>query len=261
MDRRDFIKRIGQLTAGACVSLSGPEVLAFGADSKVRFHMLKTGETSPRALSGAHVLATELRYRTSIDMIEEPLSLGAKDPRFPQQAFAVLAGAGSFSLSAQERSMIARWISLGGFLWIDNAGVDDHSASFDRSVRRELGAMFPGRALKRISADHVLFRSFYRLDYPAGRAIHRPYVEGLSIGPRIAVVLNHNDLFGALAKGTDGAWVATPEPGGESQREMAMRFGVNLAMYALCQHYKDDQVHLDYLLHRRKWRIRPSENP
>ena len=121
--------------------------------------------------------------------------------------------------------------------------------------------MFPGRSLLRISADHVLFRSFYRLDYPAGRAIHRPYVEGLSIGPRIGVVLNHNDLFGALAKGADGSWASTPEPGGESQREMAMRFGVNLTMYALCQHYKDDQVHLDYLLHRRKWRIRPSENP
>lgn len=261
MDRRDFIKRIAQVTAGACVPWSGPEALAFGADSKIRFHLLKTGEGSARALSGAHVLATEVRYRTSIDMIEQPLSLDAKDPRFPQQAFAVLTGSGSFSLSPKERSLIARWISLGGFLWVDNGGAEVHSAAFDRSVRRELGAMFPARPLKRISADHVLFRSFYRLDYPAGRAIHRPYVEGISMGPRIAVVLNHNDLFGALAKEADGSWVATPEPGGESQREMAMRFGVNLAMYALCQHYKDDQVHLDYLLHRRKWRIRPSENP
>jgi len=33
-------------------------------------------------------------------------------------------------------------------------------------------------------------------------------------------------------------------------------FGVNLLMYALCLHYKDDQVHLDFLLHKRKWKIR-----
>ena len=261
MDRRGFIKRLAQVTAGTCVAWTGSPALGFGADSKIRFHLLKTGVSSNRAISGAHVLATELRYRTSIDMIEQPLSLDVEDPRFSEQAFAVLTGSGSFSLSPQERSSLARWISLGGFLWVDNGGADVHSSAFDRSVRRELGAMFPGRSLQRISADHVLFRSFYRLDYPAGRAIHRPYVEGISMGPRIGVVLNHNDLFGALAKEPDGAWSATPVPGGESQREMAMRFGVNLAMYALCQHYKDDQVHLDYLLHRRKWRIRPSENP
>jgi len=261
MDRREFIKRIAQVTAGTCATWAGPPALGFGADSKIRLHLLKVDESPAHFLSGAHVLATEVRYRTSIDMIEQPLLLSAKDPRFSEQAFAVLAGTGSFSLSASERAAIARWISLGGFLWIDNGGSGVGSNAFDRSARRELGAMFPGRSLKRISADHVLFRSFYRLDYPAGRAIHRPYVEGLSLGPRIAVVLNHNDLLGALAKSPNGAWRSTPEPGGESQREMAMRFGVNLSMYALCQHYKDDQVHLDYLLHRRKWRIRPSENP
>mgnify|MGYP001219150943 CR=1 FL=1 len=261
MDRREFIKRIAQMTAGTCAAWTGSSALGFGADSKVRLHLLKVGGSANLALSGAHVLATEVRYRTSIDMVEQPLLLSAQDPRFSEQAFAVLAGSGSFSLSTQERAAIARWVSLGGFLWIDNGGSEASSTAFDRSARRELGAMFPGRSLQRISADHVLFRSFYRLDYPAGRAIHRPYVEGLSLGPRIAVVLNHNDLLGALAKNPDGSWSSTPEPGGESQREMAMRFGVNLSMYALCQHYKDDQVHLDYLLHRRKWRIRPSENP
>ncbi len=261
MDRRAFIKRIVSVTAGTCALWPGPPALGFGADSKVRIHLLSAAGLSGVSTSGAQVLATELRYRTSIDMLDQPLSLRAVDPRFSEQAFAVLTGSGSFSLSQEERQALARWISLGGFLWIDNGGTGAGAQAFDRAARRELGAMFPGRSLLRISADHVLFRSFYRLDYPAGRAIHRPYVEGLSIGPRIGVVLNHNDLFGALAKGADGSWASTPEPGGESQREMAMRFGVNLTMYALCQHYKDDQVHLDYLLHRRKWRIRPSENP
>ncbi|MBD90396.1 MAG: hypothetical protein CL940_08670 [Deltaproteobacteria bacterium] len=261
MDRRTFIKRVAGVTLGTCALGSASPAMGFGADSKIRIHVLTAGERPEGALSGAQVLATELRYRTSIDMVEQPLALGALDPRFSDQAFAVLTGSGSFSFSDQERQVIARWISLGGFLWIDNGGKEASSVAFDRSARRELAAMFPGQSLHRVSADHVLFRTFYRLDYPAGRAIHRPYVEGLSIGPRIAVVLNHNDLLGALAKAPDGSWASTPEPGGESQREMAMRFGVNLGMYALCQHYKDDQVHLDYLLHRRKWRIQPSENP
>ena len=39
-------------------------------------------------------------------------------------------------------------------------------------------------------------------------------------------------------------------PGGEPQREMAIRFGVNLVMYALTGNYKADQVHVDAILQR-----------
>ena len=40
--------------------------------------------------------------------------------------------------------------------------------------------------------------------------------------------------------------------GGEAQRERAIRFGVNLMMYALCTDYKADQVHIPFLLKRRR---------
>ena len=39
-------------------------------------------------------------------------------------------------------------------------------------------------------------------------------------------------------------------PGGERQREMAFRFGVNLVMYTLTGNYKADQVHLPAILKR-----------
>ena len=39
-------------------------------------------------------------------------------------------------------------------------------------------------------------------------------------------------------------------PGGERQREMAFRTGVNIAMYALTGNYKADQVHVPALLER-----------
>ena len=38
--------------------------------------------------------------------------------------------------------------------------------------------------------------------------------------------------------------------GGERQREMAFRFGVNLIMYTLTGNYKADQVHLPAILKR-----------
>jgi hypothetical protein len=39
-------------------------------------------------------------------------------------------------------------------------------------------------------------------------------------------------------------------PGGETQREMSYRFGVNLVMHALTGNYKDDQVHLQDIMQR-----------
>ncbi len=41
-------------------------------------------------------------------------------------------------------------------------------------------------------------------------------------------------------------------PGGEEQRELAYRFGINLVMYALTGSYKSDQVHLPIILERLK---------
>ena len=39
-------------------------------------------------------------------------------------------------------------------------------------------------------------------------------------------------------------------PGGEAQREMSFRTGVNIVMYALTGNYKADQVHVPALLER-----------
>jgi hypothetical protein len=39
-------------------------------------------------------------------------------------------------------------------------------------------------------------------------------------------------------------------PGGEAQREMAYRVGVNIVLYALTGNYKADQVHVPALLER-----------
>ena len=39
-------------------------------------------------------------------------------------------------------------------------------------------------------------------------------------------------------------------PGGNQQREYAMRFGVNVVMYTLTGNYKTDQVHIPALLER-----------
>ena len=203
------------------------------------------------------VLSEETRLRTSTDLSTLGVTVTAGSERMHDSLFAVLAGDGPFAFDAATRQRLERWMGLGGFLVFDNTGRTAPDAGFDQSVRTELGKIFPDAPLERISPEHVLYRTFYRLDYPAGRAIYKPYVEAIHQGSRLCAVLIHNDLTGALARDSIGNWAHQPVPGGENQREMAIRFGVNLVMYSACLHYKDDQVHIDYLLHKRKWRISP----
>ena len=64
------------------------------------------------------------------------------------------------------------------------------------------------------------------------------------------VVIGGNDWAAAWAVDNQGRPLVAVVPGGERQREMAYRFGVNLVMYALTGNYKTDQVHVPALLER-----------
>lgn len=106
--------------------------------------------------------------------------------------------------------------------------------------------------------DHVLTHSFYILRDLPGRLAGSPvYVEDSndnnvnagndSVSP---VVIGANDWAAAWAADADGQPMFAVVPGGEAQREQAVRFGINLVMYALTGNYKSDQVHLPALMER-----------
>ena len=101
--------------------------------------------------------------------------------------------------------------------------------------------------------DHVLNRAFYLLHGLPGR-----YSAGITMVERDAsandgvssVVIGGADWAAAWAKGVDGAPMYAVIPGGEQQREMAFRAGVNIVIYALTGNYKADQVHAPAILQR-----------
>ena len=105
-----------------------------------------------------------------------------------------------------------------------------------------------------VPSDHVLTKSFYLLQEFPGRFSGSPvWVEanpdGASRDGTSGVIIGANDW--ASAWGVDAAGrPSAPVEGGERQREMAIRFGVNIAMYALTGNYKADQVHVPDILER-----------
>lgn len=82
--------------------------------------------------------------------------------------------------------------------------------------------------------------------------MHKPLPLVASVGKRAAVIYSQNDVAGAWSRSEAGDYEFDVSPGGEPQRELAIRLGINLCMYALCLDYKDDAVHLPLILNKRR---------
>jgi hypothetical protein len=121
--------------------------------------------------------------------------------------------------------------------------------------------------LEPVPEDHVLTRTFYLLsDFPGRHQGRDVWVEAAPPDATRAegmpfrnlndgvtpVVIGGNDWAAAWAVGEGGTpmFPVGRGYGGERQREMAYRFGVNLVMHVLTGNYKSDQVHVPALLDR-----------
>jgi hypothetical protein len=105
----------------------------------------------------------------------------------------------------------------------------------------------------RMADDHVLNRSFYLLRQLPGRYVNQDVLveRGTNANDGASsVIIGANDWAGAWAKDANGVPMQAVVPGGETQREMAYRAGINMVMYALTGNYKDDQVHLPAIMQR-----------
>ena len=65
-----------------------------------------------------------------------------------------------------------------------------------------------------------------------------------------SIIITPNDLAAAWALDERGRPLYPTVGGGENQREMSFRTGINIVMHALTGNYKADQVHIPALLER-----------
>lgn len=208
------------------------------------------GRWNPRP-SALRRLHWELAQRTSIETGSDAVPVNAARPGLHRFPMLYLAGDGALPpFTEHELSALRRHLQYGGFLLVDAAD-GSNGGGFDGSVRRELSRLLPASPLRRIAPEHVIYKSFYLLDRQGGRLAVKSWLEGQVLDGRLAVVYSQNDLGGAWARGPLGDWEYSCVPGGEPQRETAFRLGVNMAMYALCLDYKDDSVHLPFIIRRR----------
>lgn len=252
MPRRS-VAAFALLLAVACLAsaLAGARVAhGLGPDGTVDIRVLEVGDGPLSRPTAAQRLAWEVRQRTSVDTRLTPTHVRLEDPRLFDSPLVYWIGDRAFPpLPEASVRALKRFVELGGSVLIDDAAPDQ--TAFDGSVRRELERAFGAGALVVLPSTHTVFRSFYLLARPVGRTEGPETLEAVMHGERAGVIYSRHDLAGALERDAVGNHTYAVVPGGERQRESAMRLGVNLVLYALCLDYKDDQVHAPFIMRRR----------
>jgi hypothetical protein len=268
--------RLGGAAAAALVFLLLPrgahadEAMNMQAalDTKLAYVITGLPDVDAMSKAGLTGLAYALKARTSYeagdpmgvdpardDLSFYPLLYWPMDPR-------------EKNLSPATLSKISDYMKLGGTILFDTRdltlGATRGDSSPGEQTLRRLTAGLDLPPLEPVAADHVLTKSFYLLhSFPGRWDGGQVWVEALPPADKNGgivparggdgvspVIIGGNDWAAAWAMDASGKPLSEPVPGGDGQREMALRFGINVVMYALTGNYKTDQVHAPALLER-----------
>lgn len=239
-----------------------PEAFALAAASDMRLAYVLTGDSWIDGIShdGLAGLGEELTRRTAV----EPAAPFGVDIERDELAFFPLLywpiTREQPSLSGEAVARVNDYMRNGGIIIFDTRDryeVTIPGSAGGSGLRRlvQLSENLDIPPLAPASPNHVLTRAFYLLDEFPGRYTggtvwledERVRSSDTEVSP---VMVGSHDWAGAWARDSAGLPRFPVVPGGEIQREMATRFGINLVMYALTGNYKADQVHVPSILER-----------
>ena len=255
------------LIAGTLVdanTAAADDTLALVATLDTRLAYVITGDPETDEMSRAGMLGlTQVLARRTAFEGAEPIGIDPESDDFvyfpmiywpitPQQA----------TLSEDAIGKVDTFTKNGGTIIFDTReqqlisatpGLSGNPGPATRRLRRLLNRL-DVPPLTSIPQQHILTKAFYLIqEFPGRWTGGRVWVErhagGINDGVSGYVIGGH-DWAAAWAVDDLGQPIAAVVPGGELQREMALRFGVNLVMYTLTGNYKADQVHVPAILER-----------
>jgi len=157
---------------------------------------------------------------------------------------------------ARALTAINDYLQRGGMVIFDAPDQAGALGGGGQGVRERLNSILERLDIPQVeelSDEHVLNRSFYLMHGLPGRYSGTPVLvqRAATVNDGVSsVIIGSADWIAAWAKNAAGAPLFAVIPGGETQRELAYRAGVNMVMYALTGNYKADQVHAPAILQR-----------
>ncbi|MEE2761503.1 MAG: DUF4159 domain-containing protein [Pseudomonadota bacterium] len=225
----------------------------FAGALAVRVAYVRTGDARIDSTSrdGLRGLAFITNSRTAAEM-GEPAAI---DPSFDDLSFYPLIywpiTDDTPPISVETADRLNRYMKFGGTIFFDTR--DKSGTGADSNRLEEIARTINSPPMQRIPRDHVLTKSYYLLREFPGRWkggqvwVARKGAANDGVSP---IIVGANDWAGAWAIDEAGKPIYPVTPGGNRQREMAYRFGINILMYVLTGNYKADQVHLPAILER-----------
>ncbi|WP_108482990.1 DUF4159 domain-containing protein [Oceaniglobus ichthyenteri] len=248
------------------------DTFAIEATSEVVLAHVITGDTAldDIAAAGLRGLSETLFNRTSIEPLE-PIAVNLETDELSFFPFLYWPVTPDQPLPSQEAyGRLNTYLRTGGMILFDTR--DGDVAGFgggspNGRKLQQLARALDVPPLEPVPSDHVLTRTFYLLqDFPGRHNSRDVWVEAAppdaqsvdgmpfrNLNDNVTpVVIGGNDWAAAWAVDMRGNRMFPVGRGfaGERQREIALRFGVNLIMHVLTGNYKSDQVHVPALLDR-----------
>ena len=188
--------------------------------------------------------AAQLADPVGVDPAQDDLSF------YPMLYWPILPDAPTPGGTALAR--LEAYMDNGGILVIDTRDGDGDDGA--QAALRRIGTALGLPVLTPLTFQHVLSHTFYLLhDWPGrtdGSAVWVASGDNRANDDVSSVIIGGSDWAAAWAVDDQGGHPYEATPGGENQRMLAYRFGVNLVMYSLTGSYKADQLHAPELLRR-----------
>jgi hypothetical protein len=233
--------------------------IAATAETRLAYVLTGLGDVDEMSRAGLEGLSQVLNRRTAVEAgTPRGVNLAVDDLNlFPLLYWPIRAEHPDLAAGVPER--IDAYLRQGGMILFDTADAaalipgQPGPGPGEQRLRRLLdGLNLP--PLEPVPEDHTLTRSFYLLqDFPGrwtGRTVWVDRADPNVNDGVSSLIIGGHDWAGAWAVDELGLAAYPVVPGGERQRELARRVGVNVVMYALTGNYKTDQVHIPALLER-----------
>jgi len=250
--------------------IAAADKAAIAATAKVTLAYVVSGDrdTDETSRAGLLGLARVLETRTAVEPGEPAAVNIAKDEIafYPILYWPVLESAEA--LPDPVIAKIDAYMKEGGLIIFDTRDYGQGGANMiplagkgGNALQRLLSKLDVPR-LEPVPENHVVTKSFYLLrSFPGRWDGGQLWVEAISNNDNdthrarvsdgvTSIMITSNDLAAAWALDERGRPLYPVVPGGEMQREMAFRGGINIVMHALTGNYKADQVHVPALLER-----------
>jgi hypothetical protein len=163
--------------------------------------------------------------RASTLKIQEERRLRLTDAQLFDTPFVFMNGHNNFVLTEAELEALRKYLSHGGFYFASGCCTNP---DFPKAWRREFSRIFPNEQVKVIPYDHLIYRSFYKIEKI--RCLHESkdiHLEGLFHQGNLVAVLCEEGLCCAFSmenRCNSGKGVS-PEDG--------QKLALNIAVYAL----------------------------